>query len=101
MDMGDFEIDTACCVDEAFKKLSTGKYDVVISDYEMPQKNGLDFLKELREQKNDIAFIIFTGRGREDVAVQALNLGADCYLNKNGSPEAVYGELSHAIKEYC
>jgi chemotaxis response regulator CheB len=58
-----FEFDSACCVDEAFKKLSTGQYDVVISDYEMPQKNGLDFLKELREQKNNSAFIIFTGTG--------------------------------------
>ena len=47
----DFEIDSACCVDEAFKKLSTGQYDVVISDYDMPQKNGLQFLKELREGK--------------------------------------------------
>ncbi len=65
----------------------------------MPQKNGLEFLKELREQKNDIAFIIFTGRGREDVAVKALNLGADSYLNKNGSPETVYCELAHAINK--
>ncbi|MGA3290759.1 MAG: response regulator, partial [Candidatus Bathyarchaeia archaeon] len=67
-----FDIDNACCVDEALKKLSTGQYDVVISDYEMPQKNGLDFLKELREQKNDIAFILFTGKGREEVVVKAL-----------------------------
>ena len=93
------DIDNACCVDEALKKLSTGHYDIVISDYEMPLKNGLEFLKELREQKNDIAFIIFTGRGREDVAVKALNLGADCYLNKNGSPETVYCELADAINK--
>ena len=92
------DIDNACCVAEAFKKLSTVQYDVVISDYEMPQKNGLEFLKELREQRNEVAFIIFTGRGREDIAVNALNLGADRYLNKNGSPEAVYSELAHAIK---
>ncbi len=99
MDMGNFDIDNACCVDEACEKLSTGQYDVVVSDYEMPQKNGLDFLKEIREQKNDVAFIIFTGRGREDVAVKALNLGADRYLDKNGSPEAVYCELAHAINK--
>jgi len=36
-----FEFDGACCVDEAFKKLSTGQYDIVISDYELPQKDGL------------------------------------------------------------
>ena len=94
-----FDIDNACCVSEAFKKLSTRQYDVIVSDYEMPKENGLEFLKELREQKNDVAFIIFTGRGREEVAVEALNLGADRYLNKNGSPEAVYSELAYAIKD--
>jgi PAS domain S-box-containing protein len=92
-----FDIDNACCVDEAFKKLSTRHYDVVISDYEMPTKNGLQFLEELREQKNDIPFILFTGKGREEVVIKALNLGADRYLNKNGDPETVYFELAHAI----
>ena len=77
-----FDIDNVCCVDEAFKKMSNGQYDVVISDYEMPQKNGLDFLKELRDKNNQIPFILFTGRGREDVAVKALNLGADSTLTK-------------------
>jgi CheY-like chemotaxis protein len=60
-----FEIETACCVDEAFEKLAIGNYDVVVSDYEMPQKDGLQFLKELREGKNNIPFILFTGKGRE------------------------------------
>ena len=97
--MGNFEIDQANSVDEAFKKLATGHYDVVISDYEMPIKNGLDFLKELKERQMDISFILFTGKGREEVAVEALNLGADRYINKNGSVETVYGELSDAIKK--
>ena len=93
-----FEIDQACCVDEAFKKLSTGHYDVVVSDYEMPLKNGLQFLQELREQKNYIPFVLFTGKGREEVTIIALNSGADAYHNKQGSPETVYGELAHSIK---
>ena len=95
MDMGNFEIDHACCVDEALKKISNGNYDVVISDYEMPQKDGLQFLKELRAQTNEIPFILFTGKGREEVAIKALNLGADAYINKQGDPETVYAELSH------
>lgn len=94
----DFEIDQACCADDAFKKLSTGQYDIVVSDYEMPQKDGLQFLKELREQNNKIPFILFTGKGREEIAIKALNLGADGYYNKQGSPETVYGELSHSIR---
>jgi PAS domain S-box-containing protein len=93
-----FEIDTACCVDEGLRKLEVGNYDVVVSDYEMAEKNGLDFLKELREAKNEIPFILFTGKGREEVAIKALNLGADGYFNKQGSPETVYGELAHGIR---
>jgi DNA-binding NarL/FixJ family response regulator len=98
IDMGsNLDIDNACCANEAFKKLSTFNYDIVVSDYEMPKKNGLEFLKELREQNNKIPFILFTGKGREEVAIQALNLGADGYFNKQGSPETVYGELCHGI----
>ncbi len=99
MDMdGKFEFDHACCVDDAFKKLSAGQYDIIISDYDMPQKNGLQFLKELREQKNELPFVLFTGKGREEVAIKALNLGADGYFTKQGSPETVYGELYHGIR---
>ena len=99
MDMdGSFEIENACSVDEGFKKLSTGIYDVVVSDYQMPQKDGLQFLKELREQKNKIPFILFTGKGREEVAIKALNIGAEGYYHNQGSPETVYGELSHGIR---
>ena len=94
-----FDIDIVTCVDEAFKKLENQNYDVIVSDYEMPQKNGLEFLKELREQRKEIPFILFTGRGREEVVVEALNLGADSYINKHGSPEAVYCELADAINK--
>ena len=100
MDMNaDLEFDCANSVDEAFQKLSTGQYDVVISDYEMPQKNGLQFLKELREQKNEIPFILFTGKGREEVAINALNLGANRYINKSGDPETVYTELASSVTQ--
>jgi DNA-binding NarL/FixJ family response regulator len=98
MDLGNFEIDHACCVDEAFKKLVTGCYDAVISDYDMPQKNGLDFLKQLRLQKNEISFVLFTGKGREEIAVKAINLGADGYYNKQGSTETAYGELANGVR---
>ncbi len=92
-----FEVDTALSVEEAFKRMEKQSFDVVVSDYQMPQKNGLQFLQELREKRNSIPFIMFTGKSREEVAVKALNLGADGYCNKQGSPETVYGELSHGI----
>ncbi|MGF3522499.1 MAG: PAS domain S-box protein, partial [Candidatus Bathyarchaeia archaeon] len=94
---GDFDVDLAFSVDEAFKKLELGYYDAVVSDYEMASKDGLQFLGELRKQGNAIPFVLFTGKGREEVAIRALNLGANYYLNKQGSPQTVYGELAHAI----
>jgi PAS domain S-box-containing protein len=94
-----FEVDSAYCVDEAFKKLSTKQYDVVVSDYELPLKNGLEFLRELKEQHNEIPFILFTGKGREEVAVNALNLGADSYISKIGSPKTIFCELADAINK--
>ena len=94
-----FQIDIATSVDEGLKKIESIHYDAVISDYEMPVKNGLQFLQELREQKNDIPFVLFTGKGREDVAIKALNLGSDRYINKNGSPEVVYCELADAVNK--
>jgi PAS domain S-box-containing protein len=93
------QVDTASSVEEAMEKMKNRVYDVIVSDYQMPAKDGLEFLKELRHRGDTIPFIMFTGKGREEVAINALNLGADQYLNKTGNPETVYGELAHAIRQ--
>lgn len=92
-----FYVEIASSVREALEKLEKLSFDVVVSDYQMPEKDGLTFLKELRELGCTIPFILFTGKGREEVAIKALNLGADYYINKLGHPETVYPQLSHYI----
>ena len=82
-----FDIENVTSVDEALKKIEQQSYDAIVSDYEMPPKNGLDFLKELREKNNQIPFILLTGKGREDVAVKALNLGATATSTKTARPK--------------
>jgi PAS domain S-box-containing protein len=100
LEMGqDLLVDTALSVDEALTKLEKEKYDVVVSDYQMPEKDGLEFLKDLRRRGDTIPFVMFTGKGREEVAIRALNLGANQYLNKIGETETVYAELAHSIAE--
>ena len=96
---GQFDVDTAYSVKDAYEGLKQGRYDVIVSDYLLPEKDGLQFLKELRESGNSIPFILFTGKGREEVAIKALNLGADQYVNKAGETETVYCELAHAIRQ--
>jgi PAS domain S-box-containing protein len=94
---GPFQVETASSVKDAMQKIEKKAFDVVVSDYVMPERTGLDFLKELRERGNNIPFILFTGKGKEEVAINALNLGADYYANKIGDPRTVYGQLEHYI----
>lgn len=96
---GEFQVDTAISAKEARAKLEKEKYDVIISDYQMPEEDGLEFLKLIRGEGNTTPFILLTGKGREEVAINALNLGVDQYLNKGGRPETVYTELVHHIKQ--
>lgn len=71
---GDLHVETAHSALEAMKKMKQEKFDVIVSDYQMPDKDGLELLMELRANGNMIPFILFTGKGKEEVAVKALNL---------------------------
>ena len=93
------QVETAVSVEEALQKLEKEKFDIIVSDYQMPGKDGLDLLKTLRNSGNTIPFIMFTGKGREEVAIRALNMGANQYLNKVGETETVYAELAHSVAE--
>ncbi|MHA1156323.1 MAG: PAS domain S-box protein, partial [Candidatus Heimdallarchaeota archaeon] len=84
---------------KALEKLSSTAYDIIISDYQMSEMNGLEFLAELRSVGNETPFIIFTGKGREEVAIQALNLGADYYLQKGGETRSQFRELVNLIEK--
>ena len=63
----------------------------------MPVMNGLEFLKAVRLHSPDLPFIIFTGRGREDVVIEAINSGVSYYLQKGGDPISQFAELAHKI----
>ena len=77
-----FYVDTAKSVDEALSYLESNEYDIIISDYYMPEVNGLEFLQLLRSHNCEIPFIIQTGQGDENIATKALQNGADYFLEK-------------------
>jgi PAS domain S-box-containing protein len=92
-------VDTSTSAAEALKLIKVKAYDVIVSDYQMPCKDGIQLLKDIREMENRTPFILFTGKGREDVAIEALNSGADFYLQKGGEPRAQFAELRNMIKK--
>ena len=95
---GQFSVDIITSAPEALALLDTETYDAIVSDYQMPGMDGIAFLKKVRSSGNTIPFILFTGRGREEVAIQALNQGADFYLQKGGEPVSQFTELEHQIR---
>jgi len=91
---------TVSSAERALDLLDKRDFDIIVSDYQMPGIDGLEFLEEVKEKRHsDIPFIMFTGKGREEVAIKALNLGADRYLQKGGDPKYQYEMLVDAIKQ--
>ena len=93
-----FKITPVLSAEQGLEILERENFDIVVSDYKMPGMNGLEFLEELRNKGNDIPFIIFTGKGEEKVAMEALNKGADRYITKDGSPAVPIDALAQHIQ---
>jgi PAS domain S-box-containing protein len=96
---GDFSVDTAESAALALELMKTGEYDAVISDYQMAGMDGIELLKAIRASGDKIPFIIFTGKGREEVVIQAFENGADFYIQKGGEPNSQFVELVHKVRQ--
>lgn len=96
---GDITVDTALSAQEALKMLKLKKYDAIVSDYEMPTMDGIEFLKFIKHEGMEKPFIIFTGRSREEVVIEALNSGADFYLQKGTDPKVQFAELKNMVRQ--
>lgn len=91
-------VETATSARDALKLLDEGDFDGVVSGSKMPDMDGLELLRTLREERSsDIPFILFAGGSREEAAAEALNLGADRYLQKGEDPSSQHGALADAI----
>jgi PAS domain S-box-containing protein len=96
---GEFTVDTANSAHAAIEKLDVSTYDGIISDYQMPGLTGIDLLKYIRQQDDQTPFLLFTGRGKEEVAIEALNCGADYYLKKDVYFKVQFAQLEHVIRK--
>jgi glycosyltransferase involved in cell wall biosynthesis/CheY-like chemotaxis protein len=95
----ELSVDACLSVKEALQKLNHKIYNVIVSDYFMPEITGIQLLKTLKFQGIDTPLIIFTGKGDENVAIEALNFGAAFYLQKSENPRFQFAKLRKMIYE--
>ncbi|MDH5019482.1 response regulator [Halobacterium rubrum] len=88
---------TACSGDEALDVLAEHDVDCVVSDYDMPGRNGLDLLEAVRARYPDLPFVLFTGKGSEEIASEAISAGVTDYLQKETGTDQ-YELLANTVR---
>jgi len=82
-----FDTETADSASTGLTLLADSTFDCVVSDYDMPSQNGIEFLKRVREDYPDLPFILYTGKGSEEVASEAISAGATDYIQKESGTD--------------
>ena len=95
---GDMKVVTSGSAKDSLSLLNNQTFDAIIVDYDMPEINGIEFLKILRSKGDATPVIIFTGVGREYAAIEALNNGANFYLKKGEEIQPQLREMVHMIR---
>ena len=82
---------------EALKLLRTEKYDVVLLDISMPEKNGIDTLKQIIERDIDTKILILSMYPEDQYAVRLMKAGAAGYLTKETGPEKLVDAIRNVV----
>ncbi len=75
--------DTATSASEGLQRVTENRFDCIVSDYDLPGQNGIEFLKTVRQKHPDLPFILYTGKGSEEVASDAIAAGATDYIQRS------------------
>jgi PAS domain S-box-containing protein len=98
-----FSVETTTSVTEALEHIAEPAYDCIVSDYDMPAQNGIEFLESVRESAPDLPFILFTGKGSEEIASDAISAGVTDYLQKGGDLSqftVLSNRIVNAVEQY-
>lgn len=91
------DVITEHSAEDGIATLESTAVDCVVSDYQMPGKNGIRFLEDVRNEYPDLPFILFTGKGSEEVASDAISAGVTDYLQKESGTDQ-YAVLANRIQ---
>ena len=98
-----FQISTAQSASDGLEQLVAAEFDCIVSDYNMPGQDGIEFLETLRDDYPNLPFILFTAKGSEEVASDAITAGATDYIQKGSGTdryELLANRITNAVKQY-
>lgn len=93
-----FEIKALSSVTDAKRQIENVNYDLILSDLRLPDGDGIDLLKWVKEKQNALPFIMMTSYAEIQTAVQAIKLGASDYIAKPINPEELLGKIREVVK---
>jgi DNA-binding NtrC family response regulator len=97
LDLEGFQVDLAANAAEGERKLESRAYDLVLLDLMMPDKSGMEVLRDVRERDRHTPIFMITAYGTLEAAVQAVKLGANDYLAKPWDNEKLLIEIQRII----
>ena len=100
---GRLAVETAEGTDEGITHLRDHRVDCIVSDYDMPGEDGIEFLERVRGVDPDLPFILFTGKGSEEIASDAISAGVTEYLQKEtgtGQYAVLANRIENAVEQY-
>jgi PAS domain S-box-containing protein len=98
-----FEVVTETDAGGALDRLADGRFDGVVSDFDMPAMDGLELLAAVREEYPDLPFVLFTGKGTEEIASEAISAGVTDYLQKGTGADqytVLANRLENAVERF-
>jgi DNA-binding NtrC family response regulator len=99
LDLEGFRVDLAQNATEGLRKIENGSYDIILLDLMMPDRSGMEVLREVRERDTDTPIFMITAYGSVEVAVNALKAGANDYFSKPWDNEKLLIEIDRMIAQ--
>lgn len=99
----DLEIVQATSTEEGLDRLAEHQIDCILADYQMDERDGVEFLQTVRNEYGELPFIVYTGEGSEQVAAEAISSGVTDYILKQLAPEhytLVVNRIKNAVESH-
>jgi len=93
----DYKVENAFSAEEGMKKINSARFDIILTDVRLPDRDGLEILKEVKANYPQTQVIVMTNYAEIHMAVKAMKIGAFDYVSKPFQPETILQTISNAL----